>query len=75
MDGWDMSDLYVIPQLIDPYALSVDKRWAERKTTGKHLLKNWGKLTLHQCCAWQHDSFDNASTKDLTSVEWARTLI
>jgi hypothetical protein len=75
MDAWDMSDPFVIPQLIDPYALSVDNHWAERKTTGIHPLKNWGKLTLHQCCAWQHDFFDYLSTNDLTSMEWARALM
>ena len=70
-----MSDPFVIQQLIDPYALSVDNPWAERKTTGMHLLKNWGKLTLHQCCTWQRDSFDYASTDDLTSMVWAQTLM
>jgi hypothetical protein len=75
MDTWDMSDPFVIPQLIDPYALSVDNCWAERKTTSIHLLKNWGKLTLHQCCAWQSDSFGYASTNDLTSMEWAWALM
>jgi hypothetical protein len=72
MDAWDMSDPFVIPQLIDPYALLVKDHWAERKTTGIHLLKNWGKLILHQCCNWKHDSFDYASTNNLTSMEWAR---
>ncbi len=66
-----MSDPFVIPQLINPYALSVDDCWAERKTTGIHLLKNWGTLTFDKCCTWQHDSFDYASTNDLTSMEWA----
>jgi hypothetical protein len=75
MDAWDMSDPFVIPQLIDPYALSVDDCWPERKTTGIHLLKNWGKITLHQCCAWKCDSVDYASTKALTSMEWARALM
>ncbi len=51
MDAWDMFDLFVIPQLINPYALPVDNHWAERKSTGVHLLKNWGKCTLHQCYA------------------------
>jgi hypothetical protein len=41
-----MSDPFVIPKLINPYALSVDDCWAERKTTGIHLIKYWGKLTL-----------------------------
>jgi hypothetical protein len=45
MDTWDMSDPFVIPTLIDPDALSVEDRWAERKLMGV-LLKNWGKLTL-----------------------------
>ncbi len=40
-----------------------------------HLLKNWGKLTLQQCRAWQQDSYDYASLKDLTSMEWAKTLM
>ncbi len=75
MDARDMSDLFVILQLIDPYTLSVDDCWAERKTTGIHLQKNWGKLTLCQCCAWQHDSFDYASTNDLTSMEWIWALM
>jgi hypothetical protein len=51
MDAWDMSDPFVIPTLINPDALSVEDRWAERKLLGVHLLKNWGKLTLQQCCA------------------------
>ncbi len=70
-----MSDLFVIPTLIDPDALSVEDCWAERKLTGVHLLKNWGKLTLQQCCAWQQDSFDYASLEDLTSMEWAKSLM
>ncbi len=70
-----MSDPFVILQLINSYALSVDDYWAERKTTGIHLLKNWGKLTFHQCCTWQHDSFDYASTNDPTSMEWAWALM
>jgi hypothetical protein len=40
-----------------------------------HLLKNWGKLTLQLCRAWQRDSFDYASLEDLTSMEWAKTLM
>ncbi len=74
MDAWDMSDPFIIPMLIDPDALSAEDRWAERKLTGVHLLKNWGKLTLRQCCAWQQDSFDYASLEDLTSMEWAKSL-
>jgi hypothetical protein len=42
---------------------------------GVHLLKNWGKITLQQCCAWQQDSFDYASLEDLTSMEWAKSLM
>jgi hypothetical protein len=53
MNAWDMSDPFVIPMLIYPDALSVEECWAERKLTGVHLLKNWGKLTLRQCCTWQ----------------------
>jgi hypothetical protein len=75
MDVWDMSDPFVIPTLIDPDAWSVHDRWAERKLTGVHLLKNWGKLTLRQCCAWKQDSFDYASLEDLTSTEWAKFLM
>jgi hypothetical protein len=75
MDAWDMSDPFVIPTLIDPDALTVEDWWAERKLTGVHLLKNWGKLTLQQCCAWQQDSFDYASLEDLTSMEWAKSLM
>ena len=74
-DSWDMSDPFVIPKLIDPNALSVEDRWGERKTTGVHLLKNWGKLSLCQCKAWQQDSFDYASIEDLTSMEWAKSLM
>ncbi len=44
IDAWDMSDPFVIPTLIDPDAISVKDYWAERKSTGVHLLKNWGKL-------------------------------
>jgi hypothetical protein len=75
MDAWDMSDPFVIPTLINPDALSVEDCWAERKLIGVHLLKNWGNLTLQQCCAWQPDSFDYASLEDLTSIEWAKSLM
>jgi hypothetical protein len=75
MDAWDMSDPFVISTLIDPDALSVEDCWAEMKLPGVHLLKNWGKLTLQQCCAWQRDSFDYASLEDLTSMEWAKSLM
>jgi hypothetical protein len=75
MDAWDMSDPFVIPMLINPDAISVEDCWAERKSTGVHLLKNWGKLTLQQCCPWQRDSFDYASLEDLTSMEWAKSLV
>ncbi len=60
---------------VDPYALSVDDRWGNRKLTGVNLLKNWGKLTLRQCRNWQHDSFDYASTDNLTRMEWAKSLV
>jgi hypothetical protein len=47
----------------------------DRKETDRvHLLKNWGKLTLQQCCAWQQASFEYASLEDLTSMEWAKSL-
>jgi hypothetical protein len=49
--------------------------WAERKLTQVYLLKNGGKLILRQCCAWQQDSFDYASIEDLTSMEWAKSLM
>ncbi len=75
MDAWDMSDPFIIPTLINPDALSAEDCWAERKLTGVHLLKNWGKLTLRQCCTWQRDSFDYASLEDLTSMEWAKFLM
>jgi hypothetical protein len=73
MDAWDMSDPFFIPTFIDPDAISVEDCWAERKSTGGHILKNWGKLTLRQCCAWQQDSFDYASLEDLTSMEWEKS--
>jgi hypothetical protein len=44
MDAWDMIVPFVIPDFIDPYALSVENRWGNRKLTGVNLLKNWGKL-------------------------------
>ena len=75
MDIWDMSDPFVIPKLINPNALSVEDCWGERKTTGVHLLKNWGKLSLRQCKAWQRDYFDYASIENVTSMEWAMSLM
>ena len=77
MDAWDMISPFVIPDfiVIDPYALSVENRWGNRKLTGVNLLKNWGKLTLKQCRNWQRDSFDYACAEDLTSMEWAKSLM
>jgi len=75
MDAWDMISPFVIPELVDPYALSVVDRWGDRKLTGVNLLKNWGKLTLKQCQNWQRDSFNYACTEDLTSMEWAKSLM
>ncbi len=68
-------DPFVISTLIDPDAISVEDCWAERKLTGVHLLKNWGKLTLQQCCTWQRDPFDYASLEGLTNMEWAKSLM
>jgi len=76
MDAWDMISPLVIPEFVDPFALSsVEDRWGNRKLTGVNFLKNWGKLTLRQCRNWQCDSFDYACTKDLTSMEWAKSLM
>jgi hypothetical protein len=75
MDAWDMISSFVIPDFIDPYALSVEDHWGDRKLTGVNLLKNWGKVTLKQCRNLQRDSFDYACTEDLTSMEWAKSLM
>jgi hypothetical protein len=75
MDAWDIISPFVIPNFVDPYALSVDDCWGDRKLTGVNLLKNWDKLTLKQCQNWQRDSFDYACTKDLASMEWAKSLM
>jgi hypothetical protein len=75
MDAWDMISPFVISDCIDPYALSVENRWGDRKSNGVNLLKNWGKLTLKQCQNWQPDSFDYACTIDITRMEWAKSLM
>ena len=75
MDSWDMSDPFVIPKLKNPSALSVEDCWAERKTTGMNLLRHWERLSLSQCKNWQRDSLNYASLDDLTSMEWAKTLM
>jgi hypothetical protein len=76
MDAWDIICPFVIPEFDDPFALSsVEDRWGARKLTGVNLLKNWGKLTLNHCQNLQRDSFDYACTKDLTSKEWAKSLM
>ena len=67
---------FVIREFVDPFALSlVEDRWGDRKLTGVNLLKNWGKLTLNHCRNGQRDSFDYACTEDLTSKEWAQSLM
>ena len=38
MDAWDMISPFVIPDFVDPYALSVENRWGNRKLTGVNLL-------------------------------------
>jgi hypothetical protein len=59
MDAWDLISPF-IPDLVDPYTLSVEDCEGDRKKTSVNLLKNWGMLTLSQCRNWQHDSFDYA---------------
>ena len=67
---------FVISEFVDPFALSsAEDRWGNRKLTGVNLLKNWGKLTLNHCRNKQRDSFDYACTEDLTSMEWAKSLM
>jgi hypothetical protein len=66
---------FVTPTIIKPDAISVEDCWAERKSIGVHLLKNWGKLTLRQCCTWQQDSFNYVSLEDRTSMEWAKSFM
>jgi len=70
-----MTSPFVILDCIDPYAISVEDCWGDRKFTGVNLLKNWGKITLKQCRNWQHNSFDYACTDNLTSMEWAKSLM
>jgi hypothetical protein len=74
MDAWDMISPFVIPEFVDPFALSVDDCCGDRKLTGVNLLKNWGKVFLKQCQNWRRDSFDYAC-EDLTSMEWAKSLM
>ena len=38
MDAWDMISPFVIPDFVDPYALSVENRWGNRKLTSVNLL-------------------------------------
>ena len=73
MNAWDMIIPFIIPDLIDHYALSVKDCWGNMKLTGVNLLKNWGMLTLPQCRDWQCDSFSYECTNNLTSMEWAKT--
>jgi hypothetical protein len=75
MDDWDMISPFVIPEFVDPFALSVEDCWGDRKLTSVNLLKNLGKLTLKQCQNWQRNSFDYACTDDLTSMEWSKSLM
>ncbi len=65
---------FIIPGLVNPYGLSVEDHWGDRKKTGIKQWKSWGMLTLSQCKNWQCDSFDYACTDDLTSMEWAKSL-
>ena len=39
MDAWDMISSFVVPEFVDPYALSVEDRWGDRKLTCVNLLK------------------------------------
>jgi hypothetical protein len=75
MDKWDMAGPFVIPELVDPHALSAKDQWGNRKLTGINLLKSWELLSLHTCCAWQCNTLDYASKGDVTSTEWAKTLM
>jgi hypothetical protein len=75
MNKWDMSGPFVIPDLVNPHALSAEDQWGDKKLTRVHMLKNWGMLTIEQCCAWQRNSLDYASTDDLTTIEWVKTLM
>ena len=68
MDAWDIICPFVIPEFVNPFAISsVEDRWDDRKLTGVNLLKNLGKLTLNHCRNWQR--------KDFTSKEWAQSLM
>ncbi len=60
---------FIFPDLVDPYALSVEDHWVDRKKTGVNILKNWGMLTLSRCNNWHCDSFDYVCTNDLTCMQ------
>ena len=34
MNAWEMSSPFIIPELVDPYALAVENCWGNRKLTG-----------------------------------------
>ena len=69
IDACDMSDPFVIPDLVYPIlAYLVEDCWGKRQTTGANSLNNWGKLDIVKCRDLQRDPQNYGVGKDPEDV-------
>ncbi len=66
MDEWDIVGLFVISDLVDPYALPVKELWGNRKLTG---VRTWVSLPCHNAETGNVTSSTMHAQIDLTSME------
>ena len=68
--AYDMRYPFIIPTLVDEYAVVVEDRWGNHTETGAYLLSHWSKFLLRVLAQFQIDSYDNCShNEDIVSCE------
>ena len=66
---------FIVPELIDEYAIEVEYRWGDFASTGVNLFKHWSNISLQKAILFQKYSHDHCvDYEDIVRCEWALEL-
>ena len=61
---------FIVPYLINEYALKVEDLWGDSDTTGMNLFNHWYNISLQQVILFQRNSYDHCVWyEDIVSCE------
>ena len=66
----DIMAPFIVPYLLDEYALEVEDLWGNRGATVVNLFKQWSQISLQQEILFQRYSYDHCvDNEDIGSCE------